>query len=369
MSHYSAVLPKRRRWPLFLPVAAVAALAVAWTGLWFYASGRAKTEIFAWREHESEAGRRQDCATQSIAGYPFRIEILCGGASFELEGRPTLQLQLPRLLAAIQVYDPKLLISEFTGPLEISEPGRAPNQVVNWRLAQASLRGLPSDLERGSLVLDGPTVSDAGAGGVVLAAKRAELHGRRTPASTADRPVVEAVLRLTGAIADRLHPLAAKPIDAEIAAVLHALTDVAPKPWPVRFREWQARDGRLEIVNARIAQDDVLAVGAGNLQLTPRGMLHGDLQVTVAGIEKLLKMLNIDRIMSEGQIGETINALDRLIPGLGGIARQNAAPGLVSALGQRTVLEGRAAVAFPMRLVDGAVFLGPFQVGVLPPLF
>jgi uncharacterized protein DUF2125 len=137
----------------------------------------------------------------------------------------------------------------------------------------------------------------------------------------------------------------------------------------VRFKEWQAHDGGLEIVKARLQQEDVIAVGAGALRLTPRGGLDGNMQVTVVGIEKVLKMLDIERVMSEGQIGATINALDRLIPGLGGLARQNAAPGLVAALGQRTVLEGKQAVAFPVRFNDGTVSLGPFQVGVVPPLF
>jgi len=91
--------------------------------------------------------------------------------------------------------------------------------------------------------------------------------------------------------------------------------------------------------------------------------------VTVVGIEKVLKMLDIERFMSEGQIGATISALDRLIPGLGGIARQSAAPSLVAALGQRTVLEGKPAVAFPVRFVDGTIFLGPFQVAQVAPLF
>ncbi len=118
-----------------------------------------------------------------------------------------------------------------------------------------------------------------------------------------------------------------------------------------------------------MAQEDVIAVGTGTLKLTPRGGLDGNLQVTVVGIEKVLKMFDIERIMSEGQIGATFSALDRLMPGLGGIARQNAAPGLVAALGQRTVLEGKPAVAFPVRFADGTVFLGPFQVGVVPPLF
>ena len=89
----------------------------------------------------------------------------------------------------------------------------------------------------------------------------------------------------------------------------------------------------------------------------------------IVGIEKVLKMFEIDRLVSEGQIGATLGALDRLIPGLGGIARQNAAPGLVAALGQRAVLDGKPAVAFPVRFVDGTVFLGPFRVGVVPPLF
>lgn len=368
-SAYSAASLARRRWLLVVPFAIVVALAVAWTGLWFYAAQRAKTELAAWRERETLSGRRQDCASESFAGYPFRLEMRCGGAGFELEGKPTLRLKLPLLLAAVQVYDPRLLISEFAGPLEIAESGREANQIVNWTLGQASVRGTPSEVERASLVLDAPTVRDVGVADIVFKAQRVELHGRRAPGSVPEFPVFETVLRLNGAVAARLHPLAAKPIDADIATVLHGVADISPQPWPVRLAEWQARAGRIEITKARIGQDDVIAVGAGSLQLTPRGGLDGNLQVTVAGIEKLLKIFDIDRIMSEGQIGATISALDRLIPGLGGIARQNAAPGLVAALGQRTVLEGRPAVAFPVRFVDGTVFLGPFQVGVVPALF
>src|SRR5262249_61596498 len=142
----------------------------------------------------------------------------------------------------------------------------------------------------------------------------------------------------------------------------------ARQAWGGAFKEWPARDRQIEIAKARLAQEDVIAVGTGVLKLSPRGGLDGDLEVTVVGIEKLLKMFDIERIISEGQIGATFNALDRLMPGLGGIARQSAAPSLVAALGQRAVLEGKPAVAFPVRFADDAVFLGPFQVGVVPPL-
>jgi hypothetical protein len=371
MSHAGYSVPRRRRWPLFLPFGLVVLLAVAWSGLWSYAASRAKTEIAAWRAREAQAGRAQDCASQSVSGYPFRIEVRCEGATFTLKGAPTLELKLPSALAAVQVYDPKLLISEFTAPLDIAELGRAPSYVVNWDLGQASVRGLLSRVERASLALDAPTVRDLGIVGdnTVFRARHLELHGREAAGSTPDNPVVETVLRLDGAVAEKLHPLAAKPIDSEIAAVIRGINDIAPKPWPVRFKEWQARNGQIEITKARIQQDDVIATGAGTLKLTPRGGLDGNLQVTVVGIEKLLKMFNIERLMSEGQIGATISALDRLIPGLGGIARQNAAPGLVAALGQRTELEGKQAVTFPVRFADGAIFLGPFQVGQVAPLF
>ena len=65
----------------------VVLLAVAWTALWFYAAARAQEEIAAWRGRERAAGRLQDCASQTISGYPFRIEVRCGAAGFELVRR------------------------------------------------------------------------------------------------------------------------------------------------------------------------------------------------------------------------------------------------------------------------------------------
>jgi hypothetical protein len=158
-SAFPAAAP-RRHWLLFLPFALVVLLAAAWTGVWFYAAARAEAEIALWRERERQAGRAQDCASHSIGGYPFRIEVRCVGASFELRGTPTLQLKLPLAVVAVPVYDPKLLIGEFTGPLEISGPGGPPAGIVNWTSAQASVRGLPAGVQRASLALVEPTVRD-----------------------------------------------------------------------------------------------------------------------------------------------------------------------------------------------------------------
>src|SRR5207302_5523235 len=123
-----------------------------------------------------------------------------------LKGAPTLQLKLPLAELAVQVYDPKLVVGAFTAPLQISEPGRPPGLLVQWNVARGSVRGLPLGVERASLVLVGPSVrvpSLAG-NGPVLGARRLELHGRQAPASGADNPAIQAVLRLDAAVADKL---------------------------------------------------------------------------------------------------------------------------------------------------------------------
>src|SRR5258707_5895870 len=104
---HTALAP-RRRWPLFLPFALVVLLAIGWTGFWFHVAARAEAEVATFRERERQAGRLQDCASQSIVGYPFRIEMRCGAAAFELKGTPTLQLKLAFVLAAGPGHVPQL---------------------------------------------------------------------------------------------------------------------------------------------------------------------------------------------------------------------------------------------------------------------
>jgi hypothetical protein len=163
--------------------------------------------------------------------------------SIELRGaEPLALLKATDLLVAAQIYEPKLLIAEFAGPLMVGEPGQPPGYRANWTLAQSSLRGLPGAPERVSVVFDQPSIERLGEGGEsnVLKAKRIELHGRLAAGSVADNPVVEAVLRATSAVAPELHSAAAQPFDADITATLKGLKDFAPKP-AGPFSRMQAR--------------------------------------------------------------------------------------------------------------------------------
>ncbi len=367
-----SIASRPRRWPLFLVLGLVVAFALAWTGFWFYAAAQAKTEISSWRERERQAGRRQDCASVSVGGYPFRIEMRCAAANFELQGTPTLRLDLPSVLAVVQVYDPRLLISEFTGPLNVSQQDGRNEYVLDWNVGRASVRGrLPSRVEQVSLAFDALSIRDSGNvdADPTFKAKHFELHGRQALGSRAADPAIETVLELKSATAEKVHPIAARPINADVASVVHGFDDFSAMPLAKRLKKWQARNGEVEITRARVEQDNVIAEGAGTLRLTREGRLDGNLNVTVVGIEDVLRMFNLERLLSQGEVGAALNALDQLLPGLGGIARQGAAPGLAAALGKRAELDGKPATALPIRFVDGTVFLGPFQVGVVPPLF
>ena len=347
--------PRRRLWPVFVPIGLVAVLAVVWSGFWFVAARAAEKTIAGWREREAHVGRIYTCEKQTVSGFPFRIEVRCVDPSIELRrNEPPLALKASDLVVVSQVYQPTHLITELAGPMTIAEPGQPP--------------------ERASIVFD--SVSADRVGGVapvtVLKADRIEVHGRIAEGSVAGDPVIELAFRLAAATAPELHAFTKQPVDAEVIAKLHGLADFSPKPWPVRFKEIQARGGRIDITGARVRQGEAIAVSAGTLGLTARGGLDGQIQVTIAGLENIVRSLDLDRAMSQGSLGSTIGALDRLLPGLGQVARQNAAPGILAALramGKQTTIEDKPATTLPLRFNDGQILLGPFPVGRVPPLF
>ena len=217
-------------------------------------------------------------------------------------------------------------------------------------------------------------IKDAGEN--LFKADRLDLNGRLVSGTVQANPVIEMVLKLAAASAPSWHPAAATPVDADITAVLRGLKDFSPKPWPARFRELQAADGRIDITGARVQQRDTIAVANGSLGLSAAGRLNGELRLTVANLEAFLPTLGLDQMLSQekapSQLNNALGALDRLMPGLGNVARKNAAPMIaasVNLMGQATELEGKRAVMLPLRFDDGLVSLGPLKLGATPPLF
>jgi hypothetical protein len=394
MQDRTVPLQKRSRWPLFVMPGLLVLLGVGWTGFWFYASGQVGTQFDRWRAREAEAGRVYNCGKLNVGGYPFRFEVTCDNANVELisqtASRKLGKAELNQILAVAQVYNPQLMIAEFTSPLTFTEQGEQQSLILNWKGSQASVYGLPQSPQRMSFVMDDP-VLERSVGSVrtpLARAKHVELHGRIAEGSAVENPVIDLAWQLAKGSSDALHPVLGEAFDMTAQARLKGLKDFRPKPWPERFREIQAANGRIEVVQSRLQQGTLVAVATGSLGISPQGFLDGELQMTVAGLDKIVPALGLDKILEQGvpqatldrlapglkaeQVDKAMGALDKMIPGLGNIVRQKAPAALqagIGMLGQKTELEGRPAQSFPLRFSEGSVYLGPFRFAQSPALF
>src|SRR6201988_468367 len=387
--------PRRRPlWRLFiLPVMLVIA-AAAWSAFWFYAASHVGVQADAWRAQEAKSGCNYDCARRTVAGFPFRFEVSCEGASVSLVSQTASNVpftaKLGEILVVAQIYDPKLVIAEFKSPAGIAIPEQSPLR-VDWSKGRASVVGLPAVPQRASVVFDDAAIDRINSNSIqvpVARAKHIELHGRLAEGSTTDHPVIETAAQMNDGSVQGVHPVLAEPFNADVRAKLTGLKDFSPKPWPERFREIAAAGGKVVIVQSRIQQGEMISIAAGTLALNANGNLDGELQMTVTGLERIVPVLGIDKILEEGvpqatldrvapgvktqDLNNLFGALDKAIPGLGKMVKQNANVGVAATLnsiGSEATLEGRKARSFPLRFANGAVLFGPVKVGQVPPLF
>lgn len=373
--------PVRR---ILKPVVGVIVLAAAWTWLWYYAASITERALSGWIAREAALGRVYACGAQSIGGYPFSIISRCANAAATFSGtNPPFAVRASDVTFSAQVFRPTLLNGEITGPLTLADPGQAPLFVADWSRAQLSLLGLPPQPERIAVSLAKPRLERvAGPNrGLIFQADSVAVDGRIVQGTAQNNPVIEATGHFTAAMAPTFHPLLAAPLQGDIDAVLRGFKDFAPKPWPVLFREMQAQGGGIEIKTIRIERPDAIIVGTGTLKLNEQGRFDGLITVAVAGVENIVPLLGIDQVIAQGvnrltggndSSAQMLGALDRLMPGLGGVVREGANASVIDnikKMGKPTEIDKKPAVALPLRVDDGVVFLGLIPLGVLPALF
>jgi len=239
MSEMTLAPRRRPLWRLFIVPVLVLIAAVAWSGFWFYAASEVDAKADAWRAQEAKSGRVYECARRTVAGFPFRLEVRCDGASVSLisqtagqaAAQAPITAALGEILIVAQVYDPKLLIAEFTAPATISDRGGQPSMAVTWSKARSSVVGLPAIPQRASIVFDDPEINrfNGSVQAPLAHAKHIELHGRLVEGAPADHPVVETVLKIEGGSLQEVHPLLAQPFDADVRTMLSGLTDFFAK--------------------------------------------------------------------------------------------------------------------------------------------
>ena len=152
--------------------------------------------------------------------------------------------------------------------------------------------------------------------------------------------------------------------------MLRGLKDFGPKPWPDRFREIQAAGGRIEITKARVKQGETIATANGALGLSAARPSRRPAAPDGREPDQLLPALGLDgrsAAPANKSLDNAASRLDRIAPGLGGIAAaERGARRSIAALnfiGQPAEIEGKRAITLPLRFNDGAVTLGPIPLG------
>jgi hypothetical protein len=386
--HSATAVPRRRRprrlWPVMALPAIIILLAAGWTGLWYYAANVADRTLSGWVERETAAGRTYSCASQEVTGFPFRIEAHCVAASADINSsHPPFAVSAQNVTFAAQVFRPTLLVGQVTGPLKLAESDQPPSYIANWSRAQITVHGLPPEPDRVSVALHRPHVDHVGAtqSAMLFQADSANLDSRIIGGTPSNNPVIDADLRFTAAVAPSVHPLFAAPLTGEIDVVLRGFKDLTPKRWSERFREMQAAGGSIEIRALRIDRADATIVANGTLTMNEDGKLDGQLQVAIAGIERIVPLLGVDKAIGNGldrlaglsgQSPQGLGALDRLMPGLGDMVRDTANSSLIGnieKMGQPTEIDKKPAIVLPLRFSNGSIYLGMLPLGDVPALF
>jgi hypothetical protein len=339
---------RRARLGLFLPYILLAVVAVAWSAGWFWIRNRAAQEIDGWTAREAAAGRNWTCADRSLTGYPFRIELRCSAVTLE---RSDGRFRLGPTTAVAQVYQPRLVVFESTGPFHVEQGGLTGD--ASWSGLQGSFHGASDGFTRASLVVDSPKVAVTGtdSGPFAVDGRHLELHARPAPGRFESEGAVDMSLRLTQAEVPQLDAFTGTqdPTDLALDATLTQATVLRTGPVPRELERWRRAGGALDLTALSLAKGAQRVQAKGTLALDSFHRPTGQLDLRAAGVDAL-----VGSIVGQ-HFGSDRGALvGQLVGGLLGLSRRPEPDAQADAVPLKPLP--------PLRLVDGKLVFSGFPI-------
>jgi len=318
---------------------AAALLMVAWSGAWLFALHSLNTTVAEWREWEGKSGRQYSCDSEGFGGYPLRVEMSCAGLKATIiTENGKFAAEAKELHIAVDLFHPDVIVSKVEGPVFFAELGQPDSFMGSWSHAEATVTGpkpTPDGLsiELANFKLD--RVANNGAK-PLASAEQVAFHARLDPIATATTK--KAAYNLTSDIKGSLPlapPMAARPSEARVKAVLHGVGDMTPKPLPARIKGWQRNGGLVELTSLEIRGSAADAIAQGKIALSERGGIEGLLELSGADYDSVFEALTGKN--PESRTPEAADRARRKLPAL--------------------------------RFEDGVAYFGSISLGGLPALF
>ncbi|RAK58107.1 DUF2125 domain-containing protein [Phenylobacterium deserti] len=281
MSVHDPEAPRKpRRLFLYLPFVLALILAIAWSGVWFWARGEAQTRMDAAVAQLNEAGYRITWAERSIGGFPFRMDVTLRDARVaEPSGWA---LQAPVLEGEAYLISPTSWMLAAPQGLTFVRPVGGP-VTVTGRVIRTSLTHLDSHPPSVSFQgLDLAFRPGPGAQPFALsAAQKVEIHLRAGPDDEGGvfARVDQGKARLSGLFA---RIAGDKPVDMVWNATLSKISAFKGDNWPDAVRNWVAAGGQMSVRQAGVtAGEALIGANSGTLSVGRDGRVTGVLNVSL----------------------------------------------------------------------------------------
>ena len=296
-----------RTWSMFLPLAAVLLLSLLWSIYWFVASGIAQTRLAEERTRLAAQGLTLTCSQEDWGGYPFHFELTCVSPVLNRENQA--EIASSRLLLTALAYAPWQVVALLDGPSTITAAAVPPTTADHQRIIAA----ITFDKDwKPQLSAEIPTVSVSGHG----SADKVMLHTRPSPQGGTDVAISARNVKIE-------RP--GKPLivigEGEFTGTLSGMT--------------------LTVERVALQQDAVRYWGSGTMELDAQNRPSGKLDTETNDLDGLLALLEPHlQITPENKAG-----LRAILALLGNEAKA------------------------PLIAKDGVLYLGPFKISEIKPLY
>lgn len=297
-----------RPWRMFLPLTIILALTLLWSAYWLVASGIAKQRFTATRADLAAQGLTLVCSKESWGGYPFRFEFTCPSPKLSWDGG--VELRATNLLMVALAYAPWQIAALVDGPTMLTGPIAGATEIKHQRALAAFTFGRDGQPSF-SAELPGASAAGVGQAGKLMLFTR--------PSAAATTEIAFDASQVT------LQPTGKPPLALDTATLRGTLN----------------AGQSLKINKMELQQGQLRYWGSGTLALGPQHRVSGQIDTETNDIRALLAAAG-------PQLGLPDSKLANLRTMLG-------------------LLGNDAKV--PIIAKDGVLYLGPFQVTELRPLY
>jgi hypothetical protein len=329
-----------------------AALAAAWSGVWFLVAGTIESRVRAWAEAERAQETRIAFGGLAVDGFPMRWRLVATDYEIAREGPAPHVLGGARFEALIVPWDLAAVPLRLPGPqrLERRAAGSAPGYALRIEAERpdAVLRLSPDgraralDLDFGGITAALPEIP-----GPVTASRLRIAVAETDPPATATREFLTLAFGIEDLVLPRdvALPFAPTIRTARLELALRGARATSGTP-AERVIAWRDSGGVLELLRLELDWEPLRVDGDGTMALDARNRPQAALALRIAGHQDLLDILVRTRRLPAPQA-----AIFR---------------GLAAGMARPNPVTGRQEITLPVTAQDGRLSIAGFPVMPLP---